>query len=232
VAASRSRPLPETGNTGITLDEALPSPTSRRRLPPTERGPQILEAALEEFSARGFAGARMAEVARRAGIAKGLIYHYFPSKTALFEAVVRDCTRADFEAAERQLSQHTGPFSELLAGMLELGYRAVCQDARDRVMFRLIIAEAANVPELARFYRAEMLERSTGIARRLLAAGAASGEFRPEVNAPGFAEVVLAPVLMLAVWRIILGDAEAPDAGAMRAAHRDLLLAALLRPSS
>jgi AcrR family transcriptional regulator len=193
--------------------------------------PQILEAALEEFAARGFAGARMAEVARRAGIAKGLIYHYFPSKTALFEAVVRDGTRSDFEAAERQLSQHSGSYRALLAALLDLGYRAVCEDARDRVLFRLIIAEAEHVPELAGFYRDEMLARSVGIAQRLLEAGVAAGEFRPEVAGPGYAEVVLAPVVMLSVWRIILGNADAPEAAAMRAAHRDLLLAALLPPA-
>ena len=81
----------------------------RRRLAPAERMPQILDAALVEFAERGYGGARMAAVAERAGIAKGLIYHYVPSKQALFSATVRACTQLAFEAAERQVADRMHP---------------------------------------------------------------------------------------------------------------------------
>lgn len=201
--------------------------TARRRLPPEARTPQILEAALEEFAARGYAGARMATVAQRAGVAKGLIYHYFPSKAALFQATVNACNQPTFEAAERQLARHGGSARALLRAMVELGYEKILSDRRELALFRLIVTEAENFPDLARFYREEMLARATGIVRALLRAGVASGEFRPEVaEAPGYAEVVLAPLLMLSVWRMILGE-DAPESAAMRAAHLDLLLAGL-----
>jgi AcrR family transcriptional regulator len=52
----------------------------------------ILAAALEEFSARGYEAARLDDVARRAGIAKGTIYLYFSDKEALFQELVRSST--------------------------------------------------------------------------------------------------------------------------------------------
>jgi AcrR family transcriptional regulator len=212
---------------------AAPDPgreAARRRLEPSERMPQILEAALAEFAERGFAGARMAAVATRAGIAKGLIYHYFPSKAELFEATVRDCTRPVFEAAERRLSGFRGSARRLLADLLDVAYARIREEPRERVLFRLIVSESARVPELAEFYRREILARATGIARAVLRAGVASGEFRPEVaEAPCYAEVIMAPAIMASVWRTILDEAAAPDLEGMRAAHLDLLLAGLER---
>lgn len=214
-------------------DDAVSPPLGRRRLPTEERTPQILEAAMEEFAARGYAGARMAEVARRAGIAKGLIYHYFPSKAELFQATLRLCAQPAFEAAERQLDAPSGSACAMLRALLDLGYDAICRDPRDRTLFRLIITEAENFPDLAHFYRDEVLARTRAIVRRLLAAGVASGEFRPEVaEAAGYAEIVLAPVLMLSVWQMILGQDDAPAAEAMRSAHHDMLIAALARPTA
>src|SRR6516165_7568939 len=67
-------------------------PARRRGRPPQEgkeRRQTILEAALEEFSARGFAATRLDDVARRAGIAKGTIYLYFRDKESLFQELVR-----------------------------------------------------------------------------------------------------------------------------------------------
>jgi len=211
------------------LDPTAPSP-GRRRLPPEARTPQILRAALDEFAERGYAGARMAAVASRAGIAKGLIYHYFPSKEALFQATVRACTQPLFEEAERQLAGHAGSARELLAALVHMGYARISADRQERTLFRLIITEAERFPDLARFYREEMLARATGIARAVLRAGAASGEFRPEVaEMPGLAEVVLAPVLMASVWRMILGETDAPAPEGLRDAHLDLLLRGLSR---
>src|SRR4051812_6940401 len=67
-------------------DEA---PARRRSAPPEARRTEILAAALEEFTARGFEGARLDDVARRAGIAKGTIYLYFADKETLFQELVR-----------------------------------------------------------------------------------------------------------------------------------------------
>lgn len=190
--------------------------------------PQILDAALEEFAARGYAGARVAAVAARAGIAKGLVYHYFPSKAALFLATIRACTQPAFEAAERRLQAGGTSARAMLTDLIGLAYRRLDEGGRERALFRLIVAEADRFPELARFYQDEVLSRATALVGGVLRAGAASGEFRPEAaEMPGLAEVVLAPAVAASVWRMILGPGAAPDLEAARAAHLDLLLAGL-----
>lgn len=190
--------------------------------------PQILDAALEEFAERGYAGARMAAVAARAGIAKGLIYHYFPSKAALFLATIRACTQPVFEAAERRLLAGGSSARAMLTELIGLAYRRLDEGGRERALFRLIVAEADRFPELARFYQEEVLSRATALVGGVLRRGAATGEFRPDAAAiPGLAEVVLAPAVAASVWRMILGPHAAPDLEAARAAHLDLLLAGL-----
>jgi AcrR family transcriptional regulator len=209
-------------------------PPPRRRLAPEARTPQIMEAALEEFAERGYAGARMAAVAARAGVAKGLIYHYFPSKAELFLATVRACTQPVFEEAERRIAGAGGSARALLAGLVDIAYARVGAERRERALFKLILAEAERFPELARLYEGEVLSRATGIVRAVLRAGVASGEFRPEVaETPCLAEVVMAPATMASVWRMILGeDGAAPGLAEMRAAHLDLLLRGLAAPGA
>ena len=207
---------------------SAPGTGSRRRLEPSERVPQILEAALAEFAERGYGGARMAAVATRAGVAKGLVYHYFPSKPALFLATVRACTQPVFEAAERRLAEPGGDAAAVLRSLIGIAYDQACGGPRERALFKLIIAEAERVPELARFYREEVLARATAVVDTVLRAGAASGAFRPALaGLPGLAAVVLAPAIMAAVWHMILGVADAPAPGPMARAQVELLLAGL-----
>ncbi|MBY0334904.1 MAG: TetR/AcrR family transcriptional regulator [Acetobacteraceae bacterium] len=209
-------------------DETPPRTGARRRLAPEARTPQILEAAFAEFAERGYAGARMAGVATRAGIAKGLIYHYFPSKSALFLATFRAATGPAFEAAERRIFVTGGPVRAMLADLIGVAYARLREAERERALFRLMVAEADRFPELARFYREEVLSRAAGLVHAMLHAGVASGEFRPEVaEMPCLAEAVMAPAVAGSVWRLILGKDDAPDLAALQAAHLDLLLAGL-----
>ena len=203
---------------------------ARRRLAPAERTPQILAAALEEFAERGYAGASMAAAAARAGVTKGLIYHYFPGKADLFKAVVRSCVQPVFSEAERMIAAFEGPKAELLRGLIELAYDRVTAERRERVLFKLILAEADRFPELAAFYNAEVLSRGLALVGNVLRAGATSGEFRPEAaDAVGLAPVLLAPAIMASIWQMMLGEERAPDLAAMRRAHVDLVLRGLLQ---
>src|SRR6478609_8653373 len=66
-----------------------PKPASNRAERAAERRGAIIEAAMDEFIARGFAATRLDDVARRAGVAKGTIYLHFKDKEALFEELIR-----------------------------------------------------------------------------------------------------------------------------------------------
>lgn len=193
--------------------------------------PQILAAALEEFAKHGYAGSRMVSVAQRAGVAKGLIYHYFPSKEALFGAVMHASIGPTFDAAERRLAMPGGTARETLIGLIGLGFARAAAEPREQALFRLILGEAHRFPELARLYEREVLSPAREVVRRVLRAGVAAGEFRPEVaEMEGLAEVLMAPPIMVSVWRMVLGDA-APAPEAVQQAQLDVLLAGLARPS-
>lgn len=204
--------------------------TPRRRLSPEKRLPQILAAALDEFAEQGYGGASMAGTAARAGIAKGLIYHYFPGKAELFTAVVRSCIHPIFTEAEALVAAHTGSQEALLQRLIGLAYARVAVEEREAVLFKLLLAEAGRFPELGAFYRTEVLSRGFGLIEAVLRAGVASGEFRPEaVEEPGLAAVLLAPVAMVSVWRGMLGPEGAPSPEAMCRAQLNLALNGLRR---
>lgn len=202
----------------------------RRRLTPAERLPQILEGALEEFAAQGYGRASMASAAARAGIAKALIYHYFPGKADLFTAVVRSCIQPVFTEAETLVATHAGSYADLLQRLILLGYQRVGVDPRDSLVFKLLLAEAEHFPELGDLYRREVLARGLALITSVMRAGVAAGEFRQEVaDMDGLAAVLMAPVAMASVWRGMLGSERAPSLDAMCAAQVSLVLGGLMR---
>lgn len=206
----------------------LPPPRGAR-LPTAERHAQILDAAVEEFAARGYAGARMAAVATRAGVTKGLLYHYFPGgKTDLFRAAIASCAAPVLAEANGLAAGFTGSARGLLTALIDLGYGRLEMEHREHVLMRLLLTEADRFPELAEFYRSEILQPSLVLTARVLRIGVANGEFRADVEAlPGLASVLIAPILMGSIWRMTLGES-APEAAAMREAHLDLVMRTLL----
>jgi AcrR family transcriptional regulator len=202
---------------------AAASRPPRQRLAPAARLPQILEAALEEFAEHGYAGASMAATAARAGIAKGLIYHYVPGKAELFRAVVRSCLLPRFAEAEALIGRFQGSRAALLEALIDQAYARIAEERRERIILKLLLTEAERFPELAEFYRTEVLGRALDLARSILRAGVEAGEFHPEAAEEGLAEVLLAPVVMAGVWQGMLGVVGgAPSLEAMRRAHAAL----------
>ena len=121
--------------------------TQRRRLAPALRVAQILDAALQEFSASGYAGARMDDIALRAGLSKGGLYAHFSSKEAVFEALIaRHLSPAplDVEAVVDGASS-TRDLAERIVDQL---YVSLANPAMISAM-RLLLAESARVPQLA-----------------------------------------------------------------------------------
>jgi AcrR family transcriptional regulator len=179
---------------------ALQSQPARRwRRRKDARPAEIVTAALEVFAERGFSAARLDDVAARAGISKGTLYLYFPSKEELFKAVVREALLPNLERVERLLRTHPGPAAAQLEMMVsQIG--ALLQGTQIGVIPKLIIAEAGNFPELARFYLKEVVQRGLGLLAGILERGIASGEFRA-VDVGHGARTVIAPVLLAAIWK-------------------------------
>jgi AcrR family transcriptional regulator len=170
----------------------MPQSASRRLKPRPPRPPreprwrrrkdarpeEILEAALDVFVERGYAAARLDEVATRAGVTKGTIYLYFPGKEALFKAVVRRILVTNIERAEAADAAHTGSAADALRQLLLAMWHLVGETKLSGVP-KLIVAEAANFPELARFYWVEVASRALRLVASIIGRGVARGEFRP-----------------------------------------------------
>ncbi|MCW8084217.1 TetR/AcrR family transcriptional regulator [Sabulicella glaciei] len=188
----------------------------------------MLDAAFEEFAAHGYAGAKMTAVAQRAGVAKGLVYHYYPSKEALFRAVMQACLEPVFAEAEREATDEDVPATVMLERLLDLAYAEREGQERQCILFRLIVAEGQRFPELSAWYEEAVFRRAVAIARAVLRHGARRGEFDAALaEQEGMAEVLLAPAIMNEVWRMMLGEGRAPSRAGMHAAQAALLARAL-----
>jgi AcrR family transcriptional regulator len=191
------------------------------RNPRAERRDAILKAALEEFTASGFAAARMEDVAKRAGVAKGTLYLYFRDKESLFQELVRSMM---------------GPLIGMLesAPMADLPFRAVAEavidllvreiyGTRRKDVIRLMIAEGPRFPKLAEFYYREVIERVLGALRGLLERAVARGELKCAAVAR-FPHLLVAPGLVAIVWNGLFDRFAPLDVAALMRAHLDILL--------
>ncbi|HEY3909529.1 MAG TPA: helix-turn-helix domain-containing protein [Stellaceae bacterium] len=100
----------------------------------------------EEFAAHGYTATRLEDVARRAGIAKGLPHFYFSSKEELFKAVLRRLVLPDWSILEAELERSGAPTSELLRGLMTVAYERLVKNARAHQLLRLLIAEGPKFP--------------------------------------------------------------------------------------
>jgi AcrR family transcriptional regulator len=177
---------------------AIPQqPKFRRRK--ADRPGEIVEAALAVFAEKGFAAARLDEIAARAGLSKGSLYLYFATKEDLFRAVVTQAIAPNVREIRALLLAHPGPFAqllELLAARLSLLLTQVPVGG----VAKMVIAEARNFPELARVWHDELVSQALGG----LAGAVAAAQVRGEVRAGdprAYALQIAAPFVMAAIWR-------------------------------
>ncbi|HYH19841.1 MAG TPA: TetR/AcrR family transcriptional regulator [Azospirillum sp.] len=203
-----------------------PSPRWRRR---KEARPQeIVDAALDVFAERGFAATRLEDVAARAGVSKGTLYLYFPNKEELFKAVIRSAILPNLEMAERLLAEFPGSSLEILERLL-LGIAGKVMATRIGAIPKLMIAEAGNFPELARFYYDTVISRAFRVIAAVLERGVARGEFRA-MDVGHTVRLVIAPMLMVALWRTSFEPVEGRplDVEGLMRTHLDHLRRALV----
>jgi len=188
---------------------------------------ELTAAALELFVENGFAATRLDDVAKRAGVSKGTLYLYFESKEELFKAVVREGIVAKLGEAEELIDSFRGTSADLLREMLhrwwlELGATRLAG------ITKLMMAEAGNFPELARFYHEEVIQRANTMLSYAMKRGIASGEFR-EINLDYAARICCAPMVMLLLWRHSFGPcaAENIDPDVYVETHIDMLIHSL-----
>jgi AcrR family transcriptional regulator len=201
----------------------------KKAKPPREG--RILAAAFEEFAANGYAAARLDNVARRADVAKGTIYLYFPSKSHLFQAVVRSLIRPLPDDFEVFVKSSSAPACQLLGDLIARLYVEVVTNRKARAILRLLIAESGRFPQLSDAYNREVIQPGVRAIRLILEKGIASGEFR-ETRVGTFPQILAAPAVLAMVWILILGARAGMDLQAYQTAHVELILSALQNAES
>jgi AcrR family transcriptional regulator len=192
------------------------------------RPAELLAAALACFAERGFAATRLEDVAARAGVTKGTLYLYFRSKEELFKAVVRQSLVPSIARGEAIVAQSDEPSIALIERLLlewaKLGTTPLS------AIPKLILTEAGNFPELARFYHQEVVQRSMALFQAVLRRGVERGEFRP-LDGELVTRCLVAPLLLAMLWRHSF-EAQAKgalDISALCRTHIDLLKHGLRR---
>lgn len=213
----------------ILLPSASPSAGSARPratpLPKAERRQRILEAALAVFSAHGYSAARLEDVARQAGVAKGTLYLYFADKEALFRGLVEDLITPVVLDADELVSAFPGDSRVLLGQLMDLLVTRIIEGPAVMVL-RLMLTEGQRFPDLAAYYHREVVSRALTVVRKVAQHGQARGELHSDAL-ERFPQLLVAPALLGMVWNSLFGAVEPLDVRALMLTYRDLLLNAL-----
>jgi AcrR family transcriptional regulator len=180
---------------------AAAPPRQRRK---QARPQELLDAALELFVERGFAATRSEDVAARAGVSKGTLYLYYPSKEELLKEVIRHNVVNLIAEGADIVRQFDGSSAELLAKMLRAWWERV-GDAPASGIIKLMTSEARNFPEVARFYVDEVIAPSNRMLAGIIERGIARGEFRAGLNVPEVVHAIVGPLVFMVLNKHSLG---------------------------
>ena len=175
------------------------SPPSKRERRKEARPGELLDAALTIFVDKGYAATRVEEVAALAGVSKGTLFLYFPSKEELFKAVVRKNIAGRFQEWRDTLDQFQGDSAELIGLTLHTWWTCIGMTPASGIT-KLMLSEVGNFPDLAAFYQREVIEPGRDILRRVLQRGIDRGEFQTmELEYAVYS--LIAPMIFLLMWK-------------------------------
>lgn len=214
------------------LDNALCPVRAKRERRKEARPGELLEAALDLFVEKGFAATRSEEVAARAGVSKGTLFLYFPSKEELFKAVVTETLSGRFAEWNREYEEFAGSTPDMLRYCMRTWWERVGATPAAGIT-KLMITEGGNFPELAAFYQREVVRPCHDLVRRILQRGIERGEFVP-LDLDHAIYAVIAPMLFLMLARhssvACIGDGAPPDPERYIAAQSEIVLQGLCTP--
>lgn len=194
----------------------------KRQRRPDARPAEILAAALQLFSEKGFSAARMEDVARRAGVSKGVIYLYFADKTALLKALVQQAIGGQINMAAQLIDQHQGAVAPLIGQIIAM-FATRLRDTELANIIKLVISESRAHPDIGRFYLDNVIRVAMPHMERLIARGVATGEFRA-VDPSLAVKCLMGPMLLGAIWRTVFEPlgAETLDPAALATLQADI----------
>ncbi len=185
--------------TALTAESERPHRQRRKQARPQE----LIDAALALFVEHGFAATRMEEIASRAGVSKGTLYLYYPSKEELLKAVIRERLSSEIKAVAAEVARHEGSYAELLREMFALWWLRAYDNPASGV-FKLVITEVRGFPDIAEVYYREVVEPGSHLIGEMVSKGIAAGEFRA-VDVEAAVHSLVLPMVMMCVHKHSLG---------------------------
>jgi AcrR family transcriptional regulator len=202
------------------VSSPLPLPKPNRAERAAERRQAIIEAALDEFTARGFAATRLDDIAKRAGVAKGTIYLHFKDKESMFEELIRTAI-VPLVGRMHAPPPIGGSVRDAIETFAKTFIDEVASTRRGDIV-RVIVAEGPRFPAIADFYYREVVSRGLAGMRALIELGIARGEIKQK-NLARFPQIVVAPALIAVIWQSLFSKHAPLDAIEMFHTHLDLI---------
>jgi len=190
------------------MKSSAPQPAALPRQRRKDARPQeLLDAALDLFVERGFAATRSEDVAARAGVSKGTLYLYYPSKEELLKEVIRHNVINQIAEGAQIIRDFEGTTPELLAMVLRLWWERI-GETRASGIVKLMTSEVRNFPEIAQFYVDEVVTPSNQMLEQVIQRGIDRGEFR-DVNVVEVVHALVGPLVFLCLNKHSLGACSA-----------------------
>ena len=189
---------------------------------------EILQAALEEFSLNGFSATRLEDVAARAGVTKGTIYVYFPSKEDLFVAMLKDKSQAAVDNLKTLTDDPRASAIDILRRHLTFVGEYMVEDPGGRDILRILLSEGQRFPAVVERWFTEVMEPAMESLKAVLRRGIEQGEFRASA-VESYPQLMMAPCLFCISWLALAGERRPADVGAFVDAAVDLLVQGLVR---
>ena len=162
------------------------------------RPEEILDAALELFTVKGFSSTRMVDVAKAAGISKGTLYLYFDSKEAIFRDVVKQRITPQIDEVEALVENFEGSQAELLKQLINGWWMSIACTSLSAIP-KIVVAESGNFPELASYFTQNVVIRSRNLFSKVISRGMINGEFNL-YESEAVARLVVAPLVQATIW--------------------------------
>ncbi|HKJ19126.1 MAG TPA: TetR/AcrR family transcriptional regulator [Woeseiaceae bacterium] len=187
-----------------------------------DRPQEIADAAFKMFAEKGYAATRIDDVAKRAGVSKGLTYLYYKTKEDLFKAVVRNVVVRRVDSLIGNVESTELSSEEFLRGPL-LDFMKKVPGSPIAIVIRLLISEGPRHPDLVNYYYENVVARGLEAIRQFVARGVERGEFRREAldHQP---HLFLAPMMLSMIWRLVFTD-KPLDTDQLMESQIELLLA-------
>jgi TetR/AcrR family transcriptional regulator len=184
-------------------------PQAKRERRKEARPGELLDAALDLFVEKGFAATKSEEVAARAGVSKGTLFLYFPSKEELFKAVIRENISGRFPEWNQEFEDFEGSSADMVRYCMKAWWERVGA-TRASGITKLMISEARNFPDIAAFYQQEVIGPGQNLVRRILQRGVDRGEFHiTDVEYATY--TIMAPMVFLIMTKHSVGACVAKD---------------------